>query len=281
MIMLAIGESGSLRLTQHGPPPTVYLDHWALRAFSEVEELAARFIPVLKARGGTLALSWVNLLEFSKVTSREQASLAENFIEEILPRVFFIECNPSTVIEREDQLLAGGPPVAPHGDPEFLREFARLKPTSPKPFTSRDLFSIMADRDRAARMDKLADVFVGRVEALRDKLSSDPSFHSILGKRATEAPIQVGRRDILRELVRGLLVDRQTKISRNHAIDWFHAVVPIAYCDLVLVDKYWQEQADRVRSRFARAGMRVPMAEVFSKSKDGIERFLQQLTAWA
>lgn len=281
MIRLSISDSGCLMLTQQAPSPTVYLDHWALRTFSECKDLSAHFVPILKARGGTLALSWVNLMEFSKVTSREQARIAEDFIEEILPHVFFMECNPAVVIDRENQLLKGGPRVAPHGDADFLREFSRLKPTSLKPFTSRELLSIVADPGHAARMNKLADLFVGRVGALRDELNSDPTFRSALRKPATSLPIQVGTRDILRELLRALLVDGRTEITRNHAIDWFHAVVPIAYCDLVLLDKYWEEQATRVRSRFAQSGRAVPMATVFSKSKGGIERFLEELASGA
>lgn len=94
---------------------------------------------------------------------------------------------------------------------------------------------------------------------------------------ARAAQIQRGTRDILRELLRSLMVDKQTRITRNHAIDFYHAVVSIAYCDLVLLDKYWETQVDRVRSRFEHANMSVPMAKVFSKKMDGIERFMHAL----
>ncbi len=60
-------------------------------------------------------------------------------------------------------------------------------------------------------------------------------------------------------------------------IDLFHAIVPIAYCDFVLLDKYWEDQLDRVRSRFKKAGMDVPTARVFSGKADGVTRFIGEL----
>jgi hypothetical protein len=78
-------------------------------------------------------------------------------------------------------------------------------------------------------------------------------------------------------MLRTLLVDKRMKITRNHAIDLLHAVVPVAYCDLVLLDKHWETQVDRVRQRFVAARMRVPMAKVFSARRNGLDRFLTEL----
>ena len=72
-------------------------------------------------------------------------------------------------------------------------------------------------------------------------------------------------------------MDKGTKLTRNQAIDLIHAVVPVAYCDLVLLDKYWEAQVDRVRSRFDAAGMSIPIGRVFSGKANGIERFLCEL----
>ena len=77
--------------------------------------------------------------------------------------------------------------------------------------------------------------------------------------------------------MRTLLIDPKTKITRNHAIDLFHAVVPAGYCDLVLLDKHWAAQVDRVRSRLVSAGITVPIAKVFSGKRGGVSRFLNEL----
>src|SRR5882762_2611211 len=130
MLSLSISETGSLTATQRDFSPTVYLDHWAVRELSEDEILANRFATALESRGGTLALSWANLVEFGKVVNEKQTRMAESFIESNLPRVFFIEAEPFIVIGREDELLAGGPPAPPHADQEFLKLFVGLKPDS-------------------------------------------------------------------------------------------------------------------------------------------------------
>ena len=59
-------------------------------------------------------------------------------------------------------------------------------------------------------------------------------------------------------------------------MDFFHAVVPVAYCDVVLLDKYWETQVERVRSRLAQTEMTVPLAAV-SKKANGLERLVLAL----
>ena len=272
-----MNASGDLVAGQQAVPPTVYLDHWALRIFSQDQGWASPLTAALRSRDGTLVLSWANLAEFSTLTDQRQACQAETLIEAILPRIFLLEANPFIVIDREDQLLAGGPPVAPHGDPDFLRALVMLKPRPPALFTAHDLFSVMQSQEAAERTAKMADVFVSQLAKMRDEVQTDPTLRATLRRPATTAPIQRGTRFILRELVRALMLDKGTKITRNDALDFFHVVVPVAYCEFVLVDGYWETQVDRVRSRVQESKFPVPMATVFSRRKEGLDRFIREL----
>jgi hypothetical protein len=277
MIKFTINKKDELEVGQWDVSPTVYLDHWALRKFSEDQTLLTRLTAALQSRNGTLALSLLNLAEFTKVTVEEQARQAENLVEAILPRVFFLEFEPFAVISREDKLLAGGAPTAPHAALDLLRVFSQLKPTSLNPFTARDLFTAVHNSRLAERLDSLADTVVDRVKTLRDTLDTDEAFQSIIRRPPSGPQIQRGTRFVLRELVRSLLVDKRTKITRNNAIDLLHAVVPVAYCDLVLLDKHWETQVDRAHSRLNVAGITVPIGRVFSGKANGINRFLCEL----
>ena len=277
MIEFMISRSGDLEIVQRDVPPTVYLDHWALRRFSENNSLATRLITALKSQNGTLALSWLNVVEFAKMTVETQARNVENLLEAILPQVFFLEVEPFSVIQREDELLAGEPPSAPHADPDFLREFAHAKPMSLSSFTARDLFRAVQDGPLRKRFENLANSIVGRVQALRYELDRNSDFRSTVGHLPSGPQIQRGTRFIFREMLRTLLVNKQMKITPNHAIDLLHAVVPVAYCNIVLLDKHWETQVERVRQRFAAARMRVPMAKVFSGRSNGIDCFLRAL----
>lgn len=274
MIELSMTKGGDLQLSQNDVPPTVYLDHWAMRMFSEDPRLGDRLKGALESRGGTLALSWLNLIEFSKVASHAQARRAEEFVEAHLPRVFFLEVEPFKVIEREDALMAGGPPAPPHGDPEFLRAFIKLKPKSVQPFTTRELFCVMQQVQLAGHLEALANVVISRVETLREDLLTDLAFRSAVNRSPGKQQIQRGTRFLLRELLRSLLIDKGTRMTQNHAIDFLHAVVPLAYCEFVLLDKHWETQADRVRSRLSTAGLSAPIAMVFSGKADGVDHFL-------
>lgn len=211
------------------------------------------------------------------MTIKDQARRTENLFESNLPRVFFLEVEPFAVIRREDDLLAGSPPAAPHADLELLYVFSQFKPTALKLFTAKDLFRVVQNSGLEKRFNHLADTMVDRVRALRKEMDTNPQFRAKLRRSASGPQIQRGTRFILREMVRTLLVDKGTKLTRNQAIDLFHTVVPVAYCDLVLLDKHWETQVERVRSRLRVAGMTVPMARVFSGKSNSIDRFFSEL----
>ena len=277
MIEFMVNKQGTLTLIQRCESPMIYLDHWAVRNFSENQELATRLTAALKLRNGTLAVSWLNLVEFTKVKIEEQARKAEDLVEANLPRIFFLEVEPFAVIQREDNLLAGGPPAPPHADVEFLKVFSQFKPTSLNLFTANDLFRVVQASGLEKRFNDLANTFVGRIEAMRNNTDRNPEFQSVIRRLPSGPQIQRGTRFILRELVRTFLVDKRVTVTGNQAIDLLHAVVPLAYCDFVLLDKHWETQVNRIRSRFDAAGMVIPIGRVFSGKANGIERFLCEL----
>lgn len=277
MIRYLIGDDQTLRLEQFDVSPSVYLDHWALRHISANENLRTRFTKSLLACDGTLVLSWLNLLEFTKVTDREQVELAEKLVEDILPNVFFMEINPFTVIDREDKLIAGGEPIPPHADIGFLKAFSAFKSTNCNPFTARGMFVAPHESTLSGRFDSLADTIISRTEALRAEMDTDSDFRSLIRRLPSGQKLQHGTRNVLRELARTFLIDRGLRLSRNNAVDLLHSVVPVAYCDLVLLDKHWEEQVDRMRTRLTEANLNIPIAKIFSRKANGINLFLEAL----
>jgi len=282
MVRFILDNAGSPRAEQFTTAPAVYLDHWALRQISEDAGMAARLATALHNRGGTLMVSWLNLIEFSNVSDESQARAAEALIEAILPHVFFLEVNPFTVIANENTLLKGGSaPAAPHADREFLQTFVYLRPQSVKPFTARNLFMAAASSDQLPpSFEALADTIIERTEALRQTMDSDTAFERRVRRLPSGPMIQRGTRYILRELARPFLIDRGIRVTRNHAIDLVHAVVPVAYCDFVLLDKHWEEQVERMRVRFADARMDIPLAKVYSGKARGVDRFISAVETY-
>ena len=88
-----------------------------------------------------------------------------------------------------------------------------------------------------------------------------------------------GTRYILRELMRPLIMDKKRPFTkhRNDAIDFYHAVVPVAYCDFVIRDKSWDAQANHACHCLKRGGMSAPISKVFSPKKGGLDQFILEL----
>jgi hypothetical protein len=280
MIESWINEQGALEVNQQDVSPTVYLDHWALRKISADRTLTERLTAALKSQHGTLALSWLNLSEFRKVTREEQVRNADSLFEAIQPQVFFLEVDFGVVIRREDELLAGGPLAPPHGDAEFLRASIT---------SARDLFmQVVQDRQRAQRFDALTDAIADRISVLRSNFATRQrgkdrdsfiksallEFQPVIIHPLSGLPIQRGTRFLLYEFLRALLIDTKTKLTRNYVTDLFHAVVPVAYCDFVLLDSHWKTKVGQVSTSLNKAGLSIPIARVFSGKANEIHRFL-------
>jgi hypothetical protein len=70
-------------LDQRSTNPLVYLDHAPLMEVAEHHR--DEFVTVLRRRNGTLALTWLHLLEFSKVVSDATTSEAEWLLLPLCP----------------------------------------------------------------------------------------------------------------------------------------------------------------------------------------------------
>ncbi len=166
MLQLEIERNGDLTIVHRDASPTVYLDHWAVRKIAASHELVGRFTGALKSRDGTLAISWVNLVEYTKVTLEKTAHEAKCFLDASMPNVFFIDPEFFDVIRREDEFLkhlseGKHPPGPPHGDEPVAREFAVMSRESPNPLAAGNLFRMMRSDKLVERFERLADTGCG------------------------------------------------------------------------------------------------------------------------
>lgn len=278
MIKLTINKEGNLYVDEWCIPPTVYLDHWAWRKISESKTLTNRFSSALKARGGTLAFSWLNIIEFGKVTVEEQTRKADALLDEIWPHVFILYPNFFKVIEQEYIILAGGERVAPHADLETLKSILKLSPLGPNslcPLPTPHLFGLVPST--GVTYDDFADSVIHHIESLRQDYCNNREFYSTVNRIPKGGRIEFGTQFIARELLRSFLKNRTMQISRNHAMDVSHAIVAVAYCDYVLLDGHWATQVEQARKRIRDGGTSFHMAKVFSEKANGVETFLGEL----
>ena len=105
MIRFGIDAYGNPVVTQLDVPPTVYLDHWALRKLSQDQDLSGRFTRAVEKRNGTVVLSWLNVVEFTQVGDGAHGKQAEEFYKANFPRIFFLDSDPFAVIRRGTRCL--------------------------------------------------------------------------------------------------------------------------------------------------------------------------------
>jgi hypothetical protein len=189
MIELTLNKDGGF-VKQWCAKPTVYLDHWAWIKISKDEVLAKRFSRALKARNGTLAFSWLNIIEFSKVTDEEHGRKANVLLDAIWPQVFVLYPNFFKVIEQENKILCGGERFAPHGDLETLRSILKISPFNPNafyPLRAPKLFDLAAKT--GVTFDENADLFINQIASWRQDYCNNPEFNSTVKRTPkTERP---------------------------------------------------------------------------------------------
>lgn len=252
-----------------------YCDHYALRRVSEDEALAAQLVAVLKASGGSLAVSWLNLGEYATVTDREQRLEAERLLDRILPAIFPLDVDAGAVSKRE---LSGD--LHPHVDRAIATLFVKnrlsisasgldLRISAAGVFDPLNHPRLIRSKHRLASMTQRA------LKKLRQHHGDDPTFRRLVmnADRKPETRAATTTDAVMRGLAASLFPDSCREITLNDAIDFLHAVVPVAFCDVVLLDGAMHDLVERARRRLPH----VQMAVTFSGRGDGIERFLSHL----
>ena len=272
MIEIVIGPKGEgITGGQQIRSPAVYLDHWALRKVSDDTSLSIRLAQAITGSGGTLILSWANLFEFVGL-DQKNVSCAEEFIERLIPALFFLEFNPFEVILRERSFVPSESTFPPHADMDFLKLVFGLEPNGLKPITCRGLLD-KARRAKGTSIATLKRTFVERMQQLRVEYSKDSNFRKLVNRLSTN-PSGRGTTDlVLREIVAGLMRDNSAPIEDNDALDFFHTIVPTVYADYCLLDGRWRDQVDRLGKRLKKSGARHSLATAIS-GQDAVERLI-------
>lgn len=285
MISLNINPEGKPVVCQQMTPPAVYLDVCALMEISANPSLSCLFSELLIKKEGTLMLSGMHLLEFSRMTDQSQTGNVDRLLSKISSRRFgFISVNPREVIEREDEFARTGKiQIAPQVDRRLLKLFSTRKGESLNPLDVRGLFSKL----NTPKMGKVDESFVEmmkeiskKVLALREKRNMDTAFRNFV-KAAPKPCNLVGLEAATRYInleIHNYLIRSEINLSdTNHWKDLFHTIVPVAYCSFVVLDRTWADVANKTKARLLQAGHSMEMARVFSMRANSVQDFFVAL----
>ncbi len=243
-----IGD-GNRSATQTTKATTIYLDQWMWSRLARDDDMRDRFITSLSNADATMMYSFASLVELGKLSSRDQISNIKEIADEV--DFAFIDVNPTSVIEREkanECTLSVFENQSPAADNEFLDSVVALTRPNAVPKMSEALDVIFTqDPDHyRALVDDLGEALGKRVKAARN----DPAVLKRAKNRLKQKKItRKGppyTQDMLRVAFDFITADVGMQVTANDWIDIVHAVVPVCYLSIVLLDGKWAHFAQSV-----------------------------------
>lgn len=266
-------SDGGFTARQSQQTPAVYLDFCALRAIADQPELADRFIRAMRRASASLLISSFTIYEFSILNDTKHAIAVDALLRQVFRHLYFIQCEPFTVITREDAMHN-----APHADAEMFRQTLTLISQQQEEFELASIFSSGSAELRPVLVDFTRNVQQA-FRTLQGRLIGDESIRrtadnafSMIGNRRTATAA------LLAAVVKTLHDDRLP--TGNDTIDLMHTIVPSAYADLVVLDGKWATAVSQGTTRMHKQGYSAPVARAFSMRGAGIEEFLTTLETW-
>ncbi|MET3382259.1 hypothetical protein [Variovorax paradoxus] len=271
MIYFFKDEAGEQQMRQTLFEPVVYMDHWAVRQFSEDKPLRDRFIAALHRSGGTLLVSLHNFGEFSGVSDTEQAIAAEEFFDLALPRMFVADfgADPGFI------QLHGRSTEDGKRENLILLELARRWLDNGNKLTMAGLISD-SDENRAIVRSALEELQIGIAKAV-GSVKSDPekvAFANI-DKRALGATL---RDLVMNALLRDFVVDEKAVFGEHDSSDFVHAFGAVMSANLVLLDGRWAHIVNGAEKRLKKMGVTHRLPRAFPKRE--LAQFLAALEAY-
>ena len=265
-----------VRIDQIAYPPTVYLDTWALFDFIGDNDLADRFIKILNNLGGTLILSMVSIIESMAIDNQEQIQNLYKFIDSI--GAAFLDFNFTRVIKKEKiYKKIRGPflEISPVIDCGLLDSFIRIhKPE--KPLKVSEIFLAYRqdlENGKVLKENWEQSLFPIIVRA-RNNINTLSNAKKRFRRRKEKAnTCKFPCTEFLMETCFDYItINENMKMPDKEWRDIFHTIVPVAYCDFVLVDKKW---LNFIKS----TGLEYPqIAKVYAQRN--LSEFLKDLENW-
>lgn len=277
----ALDPRGAIRLTQKATTPLVYFDHWALIKLALNPRDTARFAGDIKALDGTLGLSFVGLLEFAKGRNPNTVPAVETLLEEVgSAHLCFLEADPDVVRRREDEILAGRSATGPHLDGEFPKTLISISKNL-NPLCLKGVISMLRNRpETLKRWEELTEAMNASVYRVRSAMGPDPAVRRRVKEVRVGPRIPHPTRYLASELIKAVIREGGT-LTGNDWFDFFHAVVPVSYCDIVLLDGPWRERVEKACARLKKAKLLTQQRRVFSeKDLDEFWEYLET-TTWS
>lgn len=264
---------GGLSIRQNFSHPLVYLDHWAVRRFSDDVPLADRFIAALHAAKGTWLFSQVNLSEFIAMRDIPTARRVETLIERAFPYFYVLDAVDDTPYFREPQPDQPRHPRAPDVH-WMLKDLGDRAVIAGGRFNAHRFISDGIDHANTLLpiFEQMKRDIVAHVTAIRRAVFANQDRKTLV-PRPYMRLIDIFKEEILVEPA-----GQENQLFReNDAVDFVHALPACQLCDMVLLDGAWCHKVRVATKRIRKAGIKGQLATCYSPS--AVVDFLTALEA--
>lgn len=270
-------EGSDLRVKQTFDLPAVYFDHWAICEFSDDSALQDRLVAAIHSKGGTFLFSATNLAEFTSASDPRHAEAAEMFLDRLMPHVYLTDFNLEKAQEFESDPGNTGHLMWPSSDLGMLKFLAKRSIQDYQALSFKGFVTLSHEfRDQLNPTFRKTNTNI--LEVL-NKQRANPEFVN-LARISVPSDMRSKTQVIMGELLRESFIDPNVKLTTNDVVDLQHATFSVSCCDFVLLDGKWEQRVNSFRRRAEAQGFEIRLAQCFSKRKNGIHNFIQQLEAY-
>lgn len=259
----------AVKIDQITYPPTVYLDTWALFYFVRDNKLADKFIKILNNLSGTLILSIVSIIESMAIDDQEQIQNLYKFIDSM--GAAFLDFNFTRVIRKEKI----NKKISPAIDCGLLDSFINIhNPENPLK-VSEIFLAYRQDLENGKVLNEKweEDLFPIVIRA-RNNINALSNAKKRFRRRKEKAnTCKFPCTEFLMETCFDYItINENMEMPNKEWYDVLHTIVPVAYCDFLLIDKRW---LNFIKS----TGLEYPkIAKVYAQRN--LNEFLKDLENW-
>lgn len=195
----------------------------------------------MKRRQGTLRVSVQNIVELLKQTDIEQIESILSLIDSV--DAGLINTNFQEVIAKENAIIVNGVDENPSNHLDLIYIYL-LAQNWPEHWSVSEFIRSVLKNSSGNEFKESWDQFAKRMESFLNTVRSgrgqvEKSKNRSKATRKAGKKFDRGTRELFQLAFDFVLQNQSMTMSSNEWHDFFHLVVPVAYCDIVLLDKRW------------------------------------------
>jgi len=252
--------NGEIEIQEHFRRPTVYLDHWALNDLALEDKLRDKFVHIMTRKGGTFRLSVFNIIELSKQADVSQVNSILDMIDSI-PDCGLINIDPREVIKKENMLISDvSLRLNPSIEIDLVAAYV-MAHNYPTKWHVSDMIRNVIPELPSARLSESNAQFLKDMQRLLgigrgDKYHLRRALNRRKKLKSKGPKYQAATRELFTMALDFVMTNEQMKMAQySEWTDLFHVVVPVSYCDVVMIDKRWKSFIKQTGFSFPRIAM--------------------------